>query len=229
LSLRLIPFPGDRVDGGNASTPSRMTGKHVAPLISTSGGGYIYEYAVGAIMLVHLLRHSPPPGLQVPLVEVGLNQHVLGHLLDDVVVHGESGTVCEFQVKQTVTVTASDGEFVDFLIQALQTFEDRKDEVLRGELALGLIAAGKASPLDELRRLARTARAHTQYDTFAKVFAPGAVGPRRRTRLEHVQNAVQRAMDRGAPNLGDAKITTHRFLRALQVWHADVGDNGRDL
>jgi hypothetical protein len=206
-----------------------MTGKHVAPLISTSGGGYIYEYAVGAIMLVHLLRHSPPPGLQVPLVEVGLNQHVLGHLLDDVVVHGESGTVCEFQVKQTVTVTASDGEFVDFLIQALQTFEDRKDEVLRGELALGLIAAGKASPLDELRRLARTARAHTRYDTFAKVFAPGAVGPRRRTRLEHVQNAVQRAMDRGAPNLGDAKITTHRFLRALQVWHADVGDNGRDL
>jgi hypothetical protein len=206
-----------------------MTGKHVAPLISTSGGGYIYEYAVGAIMLVHLLRHSHPPGLRVSVVEVGLNQHVLGHLLDDIVVHGESGTVCEFQVKRTVTVTASDREFVDFLIQALQTLDDRKEEVSGGELALGLIAEGNARALDELKGLARTARAHAQYDTFAKVLAPGAVASELRTRLEHVQNAVRRAMDRGAPNLGDVNIATHRFLRALQVWHADVSDNGRDL
>jgi tetratricopeptide (TPR) repeat protein len=206
-----------------------MTGKHVAPLISTSGAGYIYEYTLGAIMLVHLLKHSHPPGLQVPVVEVGLNQHVLGHLLDDIVVRGESGRLCEFQVKRTVTVTASDGEFVDFLIQALQTLEDRKDEVLRGDLVLGLIAEGQARPLDELKGLARTARAHSKHDSFFRVFAPGAVGGERRTRLEHVQNAVQRAMDRGAPNFGDVDITTHRFLRALQVWHAEVSDNGRDL
>jgi hypothetical protein len=31
--------------------------KPPAPLVSTSGAGYIYEYAVGAIMLVHLLGH----------------------------------------------------------------------------------------------------------------------------------------------------------------------------
>jgi hypothetical protein len=109
--------------------------KPPAPPVSTSGAGYIYEYAVGAIMLVHLLGHSHPPGLQVPVVEVGLNQHAHGHLLDDIVVHGESGTVCEPQVKQTVAVAAGDREFVDFLIQALETMKDREEAVSRGELA----------------------------------------------------------------------------------------------
>ena len=116
-------------------------------------------------MLVDLLGHSHPPGLQVPVVEVGLNQHVHGHLLDDIVVHGESGTVCEFQVKETVAVTAGDREFVDFLIQALETMKDREEAVSRGELALGLIAEGHARVLDELRRLARTAGAHSQYNS----------------------------------------------------------------
>ena len=95
-----------------------MVRKQLASPQATGGEGHIFEYRVAAIMLVHLLCGSHPPGLQVPLAELGLQQRVRGHLLDDVVVYGSGRTPCtEFQVKRTVTVTAGDLEFVDVLTQ----------------------------------------------------------------------------------------------------------------
>jgi hypothetical protein len=185
---------------------------------STSGAGTIFEYRVAAIMLVHLLRGSHPPGLQVPLAELGLQQRVRGHLLDDVVVYGEGRSpYTEFQVKRTVTVTASDHEFVDMLSQALHVLKDREELVTRGELAVGLIARGNAAAMDELESLTEWAQGHASYDSLAEVFVPGVVNEKLRSRWRHVEQAVRAAIDLGAPDLGGVERTAHQFLRALQV------------
>lgn len=197
---------------------------------STSGAGTIFEYWVAAIMLVHLLRGSHPPGLQVPLAELGLQQRVRGHLLDDVVVYGEGRSPCtEFQVKRTVTVTASDHEFVDMLSQALQVLKDREELVTRGELAVGLIARGNAPAMDELESLTEWAQGHASYDSLAEVFVPEVVNEKLRSRRRHVEQAVRAASDLGAPDLGGVERTAHQFLRALQVWRPAVGENGADF
>jgi hypothetical protein len=41
-----------------------------------------------------------------------------------------------------------------------------------------------------------------------------------------VQQAVQLAIERGAPGLGGVEETTHKFLSALQVWRPSVASNG---
>jgi hypothetical protein len=113
--------------------------------VATAGGGYIFEYLVGAIMLVHLLRRSPPPGLLVPVTEVALQQRARRHFLDDIVLYAERRSLyTEFQVKRTVQVTASDSPFVDTMVQALHTLEDRAELAASGRLSVGLIAKGKA-------------------------------------------------------------------------------------
>jgi hypothetical protein len=109
-------------------TLRRVVKKKVASPVATAGEGYVFEYRVGAIMLVHLLRGSPPPGLLVPVTEVALQQRAHGHLLDDIVVYAEGRSLyTEFQVKRTLQVTAGDSPFVDTLVQALHVLEDRAD------------------------------------------------------------------------------------------------------
>jgi hypothetical protein len=66
-----------------------MAENQLASPLSTSGAGHVFEYRVAAIMLVHLLCRSHPPGLQVPVVEVALQQSVRGNDLDDIVVFGD--------------------------------------------------------------------------------------------------------------------------------------------
>jgi hypothetical protein len=101
----------------------------------------LFEYRIAAIMLAHLLCESRPPGLQVPVGRVGLQQRALGYVLDDIVLDAERGPLStQFQVKRTLTVTPSDTEFVDVVSQALEALKDHAAEVARGELQLGLIA-----------------------------------------------------------------------------------------
>jgi hypothetical protein len=197
--------------------------------VATAGGGYIFEYLVGAIMLVHLLRGSPPPGLLVSVTEVALQQRARGHFLDDIVVHGESRSLStEFQVKRTVQVTASDSPFVDTLVQALHTLEDRAELAASGRFSVGLIAKGKARALDELESLADWAKGHSSHDTLVETLGPG-IDASLPSRLDHVRQAVAVAIERGAPDLGGVDETAHKFLSALQVWRPSVASNGRDL
>jgi hypothetical protein len=109
---------------------------------STGGLGHIFEYRVAAIMLAHLLCGTRPPGLQVAVTRVGMQQRALGYELDDIVLYAQQGPLStEFQVKRTLSVTPSDAEFRDVVSQALEVLTKRADEVARGEVEIGLMAA----------------------------------------------------------------------------------------
>ncbi|MEU7618771.1 hypothetical protein AB0B27_22115 [Micromonospora rifamycinica] len=204
-----------------------MAKKKTGSPLASGGAGTLFEYRVAAIMLVHLLRNSHPPSLQVPMVRLGLQQSARGHLLDDIVVYGEPGSVCtEFQVKRTLTVTATDADFVDVVTQALHVLRERDRDVERGELALGLIAEGNAAPVDQLSKLTEWARGHSSHETFAEVVRPRVVDEKYRTRLTRVRDAVAAAIAAGAPDLGGTERTTHQLLAALHVWRPMVEDDG---
>jgi hypothetical protein len=201
----------------------------VSPL-TTGGAGHLFEYRIAAIMLAHLLSQSPPVGLQKPVVRVGLQQRALGYVLDDIVVDAEEGQLCtQFQVKRTLGVTPSDLEFLDVVSQALEVLRDEADAVTRGEVDLGLIAEGDATALGELQSLTEEwAQQHAQHDTFGRVFAPRVVRQELRSRLEHVERTVEKAIANGAPDLGGVARTTHALLSVLHVWCASVRDDGSD-
>ena len=199
--------------------------------LATGGAGHIFEYRIAAIMLAHLLGHTRPPGLEVELAKVGMQQRALGYDLDDIVLYAESGPLTtEFQVKLTVTVTPSDREFLDFVSQALQVLEGQADEVARGEVEVGLIAEGDATAMAELKALAeKWAQQHAKHETFGAVIAPGLVKEQLRTRLRYVERVVELAIEQGAPDLGGVGQTTHALLSVLRVWCPSVGDDGADL
>jgi hypothetical protein len=204
-----------------------MTKKRAVSPLASGGAGTLFEYRVAAIMLVHLLRGAHAPGLQVPVVQVGLQQRVRGHLLDDIVVCGEPTSLrTEFQVKQKLSVTKADGEFIDVVTQALHVLHERADEVQRGDLALGVIAEGEPSPLDQLERLTRWAQSHSTHSSFGDFMVQGIVDETYRNRLARVQEAVARAIEDGAPDLGGVEQTAHQLLSVLHVWRPTVTDDG---
>jgi hypothetical protein len=199
--------------------------------LATGGAGHIFEYRIAAIMLAYLLCHARPPGLQVELAEVAMQQRALGYDLDDIVLHAERGPLAtEFQVKRTVTVTPSDGEFLDFVSQALHVLKEQADEVARGEVEVCLIAEGDATAMAELKAVAEEwAHQHAKHETFGAVLAPGVVRKELRTRLGYVERVVELAIEQGAPDLGGVGQTTHALLSVLHVWCPSVGDDGADL
>jgi tetratricopeptide (TPR) repeat protein len=206
-----------------------MAKKQAVSPEASGGAGTLFEYRVAAVMLGHLLCHSHPPGLQVPVVRVGLQQRVRGHLLDDVVVYGEPGPVCtEFQIKRTLAVTGADRHFIDVVTQALHVMRDRHDEVVKGELGLGVIAQGRANPVEELANIAEWAHGHGQHGTFAETFVRGVRDKKYRSRWEHVKRAVAAAIDCGAPDLGGVEYTAHALLAALNIWRPALSETGRD-
>jgi hypothetical protein len=198
---------------------------------STGGLGHIFEYRVAAIMLAHLLCHSRPPGLQVELAKMGMQQRALGYDLDDIVLYAERGPLAtEFQVKRTVTITPSDVEFRDFVSQALHVLEEQADEVARGEVEVGLIAEGDTTAMGEVKALAEQwALPHAEHETFRTVVAPRVVNEDLRKRLAHIERIVEIAIQEGAPDLGGVEQTTHALLSVLHVWCPLVGDEGTDL
>jgi len=208
-----------------------MIKRQVVSPQASGGAGHLFEYRVAAVMLAHLLCKTRPPGLQVPVASVGLQQRALGYVLDDIVVHAELGPLStQFQVKRSVTITPSDAEFVDVVDQALEVLSDHADEIARGEIALGLIAEGDVKALAELGSLTEEwARQHAQHETFTRPFVPGVVKEELRSRLIQVERAVEKAIEGGAPDLGGAKQATHLFLSTLHVWCPSVRDEGADL
>jgi hypothetical protein len=207
------------------------TTRQVASPQATGGAGHLFEYRVAAVMLAHLLCQTRPPGLQVPVARVGLQQRALGYVLDDIVVHAERGPVStQFQVKRSVTITPSDAEFLDVVGQALVVLSDHADEVASGEIALGLIAEGDVKAMAELSSLTEEwAHQHAHHETFTAPFVPRVVKQELRSRLTQVEETVQKAIDGGAPDLGGAKQATHLFLSSLHVWCPSVRDEGADL
>src|SRR5262249_37909971 len=146
-------------------------------------------------------------------------------------VTGEPGPhpLCtEYQVKRTLTVTASDTDFVAVVGQALHTLHDRGDRVACGDLGLGLIARGEQRPLEQLTMLAEYARGHATHDTFGEVFQPGVVNQKVCARLTQVRNTVEAAFVQGAPDLGGVDRSTHALLSALHVWRVFDDDDGAD-
>lgn len=210
-----------------------MAKKQAVSPAATGGAGTLFEYRVAAIVLTHLLCGTHPPGLLVPVVGVGLQQRVRGHLLDDIVVYGEpppSPLCTEYQVKRSLTATAGDEAFLDVITQALYSLSDRREDVSsRGDLGLGLVADGHASALDQLAELTAFARGHATHKTFADVFAKGVVDEKVRARLRDVQAAVALAIKRGAPDLGGAELSAHALLSAMHVWRPSAGEGGSEF
>lgn len=197
--------------------------------LSSGGAGTIFEYRVAAIFLARLLCSAHVPGFQVPVTRVGLQQGVRGHHLDDIVIFGGSGSLrTEFQVKQTLTVTASDDEFAEVVTQGLHAIGGHLADVRSGDLAIGLVAEGESTPLKQLEQLAAWAGSHSEWSSFAEYMQEGVIDAKKRSRLDHVKKAVGAAITAGAPDLGGLEATVHMFLRALHVWRPAVWDDGVD-
>ena len=206
-----------------------MTKAQAVSPASTGGAGILFEYRVAAIVLSHLLAGTHPPGLSIPVVGVALQQRPLGHLLDDIVVSGESGPnpLCtEFQVKRTLAVTGGDKEFVAVVGQALHTLAEHGEDVRVGDLRLGLVASGETKALGELTVLTELARGHVTHETFGALMQPNVIDQKMRSRLDHCRHAVMAAITQGAPDLGGIDLSTHAFLAALHVWQVTDRDDG---
>jgi hypothetical protein len=198
---------------------------------SSGGAGTHFEYRVAAIAYSYLLTGTHAPGLVVPVTAVGLQQRVHGHLLDDIVLTAEPGPepLCtEYQAKLTLTGTAGDRPFLDVLIQGLHQLHDRRDEVARGDLALGIAARGDVVALAEIAELAELARGHTSHRTFVAMFVAPVVRQALRDRWDQIRQAFEKVISQGAPDLGGVECSAHAFISALHVWCVADGDDGAD-
>ena len=85
-----------------------------------------------------------------------------------------------------MTVTPSDEEFLEFVSQALRVLERQADEVARGEIEVGLIAAGKATAMAQLKALAEEwAHQRAKHETFGAVLRPGVINDGQHFILAH--------------------------------------------
>lgn len=227
---RVVPTSGRR-NALRCITVRVMTVKKPVSPASTGGAGTHFEYRVAAIVYSHLLTGTHPPGLVVPLVAVGLQQRVHGHLLDDIVLTAEPGPhpLCiEFQVKRSLTVTGADPPFVEVVTQALHQLHRRGDEVARGDLALGVVAQGDPEALSQLAALSELARGHTTHDGFAELLVRDVTNQNVRNRWAHVRKAVAAAFAEQAPDLGGVEFSAHAFLSALHVWCVSDSTDGAE-
>jgi hypothetical protein len=203
--------------------------KPVSPF-STSGGGFIFEYRVAAIMLSRLIRGaSVPVGLHGPISRVAFQQGNGGYPLDDVVAHADpygSAPSIQVQVKRRIQITARDPDFVAVMRSAVDACRGHPGEVASGQMLFGLAARGPADHLEELADLTRKARAHTDLATFNDQFQAGVTGRPMRDRFGAVSAAVATAA--GISNAPAAGGLTHQILKALHVWQVAEGPDGRD-
>ncbi|MDB5341989.1 MAG: hypothetical protein JWP89_366 [Schlesneria sp.] len=102
---------------------------HVSSPNSTGGGGTHFEQHVGAAFLAWLLMRAIPPILtDCTLAEVHFQTERLNWKTDDILLIGENGLgekrklVC--QVKQSITVSASDPEFSKLMTDAWHDFKN---------------------------------------------------------------------------------------------------------
>ena len=204
-----------------------MSGKIASPK-ATSGAGTVFEYRVAGVAYSMLLcgRHMPV-GPLLPVEQVGLQQRVSGHVLDDIVLFAapaSSGVRMQVQVKSRIAVQGRDSEFVKLMGAAGQACQQHGREVDEGAMLLGLAVGSPREQASELREIAEMARAQLEPGMLRAVL--GVSRPRLRDRYDHVLAAVRE----GAECVGDtdAEALAHRILSALYVWQVDVGPDGHD-
>ena len=191
----------------------------------------IFEYQVGAIMLSRLLRGAHVPvGIQRPLSRVGFQQGNSGFPFDDIVAYAQpnpsgSAPCIQIQVKKRIQATGGDPTFIKVMAAALDVCQGRSAEVAEGKILLGLAAADPADQLAELGDLTKTARAHSNPETFASQFQDGITKSTRRDLYGHVRAAVAAAAAVEEPHA--IRTWTHLILARLHVWHVPEGpDSG---
>lgn len=214
-----------------------MSSGSVASPLSTGGAGTIFEYRVAAVVLAALLRGDRPPGLEVPVTEVRLQQRIAGHYLDDVIaIADHPGAVClqvDFQVKRSLDPVTSDTEWQSVVAQCLDTLEADRDRVVARHHLLGLAARAHVGHLEELQELTRWAREHPDIAVFLTVVDADKGGPNRgvRSRWKHLRTIVQDLLTarRGAVPLQDVTDeAAHRIAAALWVWVVKAEDGEDD-
>jgi hypothetical protein len=210
---------------GYARTGSRdpVAGQLISPL-STGGAGVIFEYHIGAIMLSRLLRGAHVPvGIQRPLARVGFQQGNSGFSFDDIVAHADvdslgSPQCIQIQVKKRIQITGSDTTFVKVMAAALDACQGCSMEPAEGKIILGLAAVDQLAALGDLTR---TARAHSDSETFASQFQTGVTNSHKRSLYGHVQAAVAAAAAIEDPHA--IRHWAHLILARLHVWQVPEG------
>jgi hypothetical protein len=206
-----------------------VTRNPVSPF-STSGGGFIFEYRVAAIMLCRLIRGaSVPVGLHEPISRVAFQQSNEGFPLDDVVAHADpygSAPSIQVQVKRTIQITAGDPDFIAVMRAAVDVCREHPEQVASGQMLLGLATRGPANHLEQLTDLTKKARAHADLAKFSDQFRAGVTGKPMRDRFGAVSAAVATAAD--ISDGSAAGSLTHQILKALHVWQVAEGPDGRD-
>jgi hypothetical protein len=115
----------------------------VAPPAATGNAGSQFEGEVGAFYLLSLLVGGEPRGLPGAIARtVAFQQRGSGRPLDDVVIQAVnvdgSPATLEFQVKRTLTFTASDTEFKDVVAQMWAAAQKSEFASTRYELAVAI-------------------------------------------------------------------------------------------
>lgn len=200
---------------------------------ATGGAGTIFEYRFAAVVLAALLRGDAVPGLEVPVEQVGLQQRIAGHPLDDVVAFGSGQhgqPFVEYQVKRKLRPVAGDGDFVAVIQQCLSALDADPEGIHGRRHRLGIAASGPRGPLTELRDLSGLARAHAGLGSFDQAL-PGA---RRKVRERHGQlveaiRSATTADGRSEPTDAELADMAWRLAAALQVWIVEADEGGRDV
>lgn len=208
----------------------RVSDARVPSPAATGGAGTTFEARVGAIALSRLLRGDRFAGIDGPAVRVRLQQRVAGHQLDDVVIDGEDprggSQSIEYQVKRTMSIVASDVEFVDIINRCLAALDADDGEISGGRRRFG-IATRPSPALGELDRVVRAARAHDTAGGFVDTLRATA-GEGVRKRLEVLRGVVAGTMPAESTDAAiDAVVW--RVAQALHIWPVDGEPDSGDV
>ncbi|MEV4199638.1 PIN domain-containing protein [Micromonospora globbae] len=189
-------------------------------------------------MLAALLQGHPVAGLgnDVTPREVRFQQAAVSPV-DDLVVVGDCPTGLRsiyVGVRRAPTIAGGSLPFVALLVDYLRMVVDRQPELDADRERLGLAVAAPHQGASEITQLAFLARKHPDDASFrAVISAPRHTNGKVRTRLGHLDSAVQAAAERGGALLDDvtgSSALTWRLLKALRIIELRLeGDDPADV
>lgn len=194
---------------------------------ATGPAGALFEGQVAAHYLLTMLAEADPRGLPNVLIDrVELQRAGEGHPLDDVVVHGITGSgdraILEVQVKRTITFSSGDPVFKDVVGQLARAFRTLDLTHQRHQFAVATERTSFkiAGPYQDVLRWAREVGSASVF--FGRLNRKQVGNDNMRTFVETVRTHVQ-----GTGYASDDETLWH-ILRRFQILPFDYNAPARN-
>ena len=210
---------GDRESDEMAAVPPSTSG---ASSYSTGGGGTVLEHRYGAVVLSHLLTHTPIPELGSDAVVDRVRFQARDEsTVDDVLIKGRAGDGAERKVSVAVRraprLVPSDKPSVELVASYLVIVTAQWKELQSGRWRLAL-AGTATNATRELGQLAGMAQVSPDEATFRDAVArPGQTHRKVRDRLKFFDKVVEAAAQGTEVGGTTPSELTWRLLSVLTV------------